>query len=149
MKDKLFALGRSPRVPIWWDVKRIKVVQAEMLKVSLPSEAGKVIKQGLHPVCRSPSVPSYSRYATADKRMGPHQRAPLPPLPSAGTHSHTHTHRMAAGMLWSSQEAISEQQEPFSPTASPGGVLQGRGELPVGLQTGEGPEIVLNFYRSH
>lgn len=28
-------------------------------------------------------------------------------------------------MLWSSQEAISEQQEPFSPTASLGGALQG------------------------
>lgn len=28
LKDKLFRLGRSPRVPIWWDVKDIKIIKA-------------------------------------------------------------------------------------------------------------------------
>lgn len=49
LKDKLFRLGRSPHVPIWWDVKHIKIVKAVTLKLYLPSEAGKKSgNQGLH-----------------------------------------------------------------------------------------------------
>lgn len=41
LKDKLFRLGRAPLVPIWRDVKHIKIVTVGMVKVYLPSEAGK------------------------------------------------------------------------------------------------------------
>lgn len=41
VKDKLFRLGRSPHVPIWWDLKHIKIVEAVMLKICLPPEARK------------------------------------------------------------------------------------------------------------
>lgn len=41
LKDKLFRLGRDPLVPIWWDVKHIKIVTVGLVKGYLPSEAGK------------------------------------------------------------------------------------------------------------
>lgn len=34
LKDKLFKLGRSPHVPIWWDMKYIKIVKRCDLKTS-------------------------------------------------------------------------------------------------------------------
>lgn len=37
LKDKLFGLGKSPHVPIWWDGKHINSWEP---KVYLPSEAG-------------------------------------------------------------------------------------------------------------
>lgn len=40
LKDKLLRLGRPPHVPIWWDVKHIKIVKAAMLTLHLPSEVG-------------------------------------------------------------------------------------------------------------
>ena len=41
LKDKLFRLGRDPLVPIWWDVKPIKIITVGLVQGYLPSEAGK------------------------------------------------------------------------------------------------------------
>ena len=41
LKDKLFRLGRDPLVPIWRDVKPIKIVTVGLVQGCLPPEAGK------------------------------------------------------------------------------------------------------------
>lgn len=51
VKDKLFRLGRPPHVPIWWDVKHIKIVKAAMLTLHLPSEAGESPEIEPSPLC--------------------------------------------------------------------------------------------------
>lgn len=69
LKDKLFRLGRSPHVPILWDVKHISRKAAWQRPIFHLSR-GTVRKGGLHPVPLIPGVPWYGGQATASRLLG-------------------------------------------------------------------------------
>ena len=107
LKDKLFRLGRDPLVPIWRDVKPIKIITVGLVQGYLPSEAGKEPQkiedftlfnssQTCFPVEYMSRLTNYLDGAFSlflpDTDTQTHRQT--------HTHTHTHTHNgVAAGFL--------------------------------------------------